>query len=403
MTILPLILGPIQALKDDDNIEDCDFHDLEVTWDADLNLLEIFLDCELRLSYTGDVVNNIFGGNPWVFWGFSGATGASNNHQEVCFEYTSFLDDLKDYTICPGGNVQLRAKEGFPIYQWEPPTGLSDPNISNPVASPDNTTEYTLNIWGECNRFFQEKVTVFVDGDSLSIYIGPDTTICEGELAFADASNDFYGTFFDWSNGSTESIVPLTESGVYEVTVSNFDCITTDRLNARVIPIPNIQFPEDTIACENEPFILDVTVDDGAYLWDNGKIGPFKNVGEAGTYIVEVSNRCGIDKDTIQVDFEPCPILSVPNVFSPNGDNNNDVIFVPKSEYIRKIESFQIFDRWGTLTYQALFFDPGDETVFWDGKLSGKTMPIGVYIYKIEATLLNGQSRLIYGDITLIR
>ena len=50
-----------------------------------------------------------------------------------------------DVTICSGGNVQLTGSGGS-IYVWSPGTGLSNPNIANPVASPAATTIYTLTV-----------------------------------------------------------------------------------------------------------------------------------------------------------------------------------------------------------------------------------------------------------------
>jgi large repetitive protein len=48
-----------------------------------------------------------------------------------------------DTTICNSGSAQLHGSGGL-IYQWSPATGLSDPNIANPVATPTATTTYTL-------------------------------------------------------------------------------------------------------------------------------------------------------------------------------------------------------------------------------------------------------------------
>ena len=39
------------------------------------------------ISYTGDIVNNIFGGNPMVYWGLTAATGGANNVQQFRFNY----------------------------------------------------------------------------------------------------------------------------------------------------------------------------------------------------------------------------------------------------------------------------------------------------------------------------
>jgi gliding motility-associated-like protein len=50
-----------------------------------------------------------------------------------------------DVTICQGDMVQLNGG-GSVFYQWSPSTGLDDPTIANPTASPVTTTAYTLTV-----------------------------------------------------------------------------------------------------------------------------------------------------------------------------------------------------------------------------------------------------------------
>ena len=51
----------------------------------------------------------------------------------------------RDTTICHGDSVQLGVTPCQGIaYSWQPTTGLSNPTISNPRASPHNTTSYYL-------------------------------------------------------------------------------------------------------------------------------------------------------------------------------------------------------------------------------------------------------------------
>ncbi len=51
-----------------------------------------------------------------------------------------------DDTICFGGSTQLHGTGGL-VYQWSPSTGLSNPNIANPIATPAVTTSYVLSAW----------------------------------------------------------------------------------------------------------------------------------------------------------------------------------------------------------------------------------------------------------------
>ncbi len=66
-----------------------------------------------------------------------------------------------DVDICAGSSTQLQASGGV-SYSWSPTTGLSNPNIANPIASPTETTVYTVTATGlgECLSLDQVTVTV---------------------------------------------------------------------------------------------------------------------------------------------------------------------------------------------------------------------------------------------------
>lgn len=77
--------------------------------------------------------------------------------------------------------------------------------------------------------------------------------------------------------------------------------------------------------------------------------------------------------------------IFIPNTFSPNGDDLNDIfkpslIFVNKEGYL-----FEIFDRWG-----GLVFKTNDPTLGWDGKSGGKNAPSGIYAYYLMYKSLDG-------------
>jgi len=91
--------------------------------------------------------------------------------------------------------------------------------------------------------------------------------------------------------------------------------------------------------------------------------------------------------------------LVVPNVFTPNGDNVNDLFFL-KATNLSNVE-ISIYDRWGHLVY-SLSTDKGQ--VAWDGKnQAGKELAEGVYFYTLKATGKDGMEYEKKGDITLLR
>lgn len=78
------LAGPVQASATSDNIEDCQWHVLRIQWDAVNKILYSFFDGVLRVQANIDMVSTIFNNDPNVFWGFSAATGGSNNLQQFC-------------------------------------------------------------------------------------------------------------------------------------------------------------------------------------------------------------------------------------------------------------------------------------------------------------------------------
>ncbi len=82
------LVGPIRI----PNIEDCERHPLQIVWDAPTQLLEVYLDEKLRASYKGDIVQEIFGGKPKVYWGITAATGRLSNDHQICIKRLVFAD-----------------------------------------------------------------------------------------------------------------------------------------------------------------------------------------------------------------------------------------------------------------------------------------------------------------------
>ncbi len=104
--------------------------------------------------------------------------------------------------------------------------------------------------------------------------------------------------------------------------------------------------------------------------------------------------------DTLQVIVIPnCnpEKVEVPNAFSPNNDDKNDVFDIvgPGAEATLNM---RIWNRWGQKVYDG----PGP----WDGKQNGKEAPSDVYIYRIVvgcAVAVDAVDREVKGDVTLLR
>jgi gliding motility-associated-like protein len=75
------IAGPVTVINGNDNIEDGNWHSLHIIWNAATKTLTTYVDGSLRLTAVKDFVTDVFSGNPMVYWGFTGSTGAEFNYQ----------------------------------------------------------------------------------------------------------------------------------------------------------------------------------------------------------------------------------------------------------------------------------------------------------------------------------
>jgi gliding motility-associated-like protein len=400
------LAGPINASPTSSNIEDCNDHELKVNWNADTKEMNIWFDCELRLSYTGDIVNEIFSGDPEVFWGFTAATGGANNRHEVCFKYTTFLDAIDDVVICPGGQFQLNIQGGLE-YNWTPSTGLSNPNIPNPIAFPEETTTYFVTVLDECQTAFFDTVTVFVDGDTVFFELGVDTIFCENAEFTLDATSSGDSSVeYQWSDGSTAPTLVPTSGGNYAVTVTIDDyCVADDRIFLDFIESPKVNIGPDLALCFGESVILDIDFQfDVNYLWHDGSTSTSFFVSEpGGVYSVVASNECGIDKDEVLVTYEDCEEIYFPNVFSPNEDGFNDKFLAFDGGDVEIIIDFQVFNRWGGLVYKTSNIKPNNFDFGWDGRIDGRQANSGVYTWKADVLFRNSVREIKTGTITLVR
>ncbi len=100
---------------------------------------------------------------------------------------------------------------------------------------------------------------------------------------------------------------------------------------------------------------------------------------------------------------EEGPSLGTPSAFSPNGDGNNDRWVPYNPGNAAQILDLKIFNRWGNLVFQQGLLDFDDPTLGWNGYFNGKLVNPDVYVYLVVYELLNGEQRVLTGDLTVIR
>ncbi len=140
------------------------------------------------------------------------------------------------------------------------------------------------------------------------------------------------------------------------------------------------------------------------YLWNDGSTTPALSTNRPGEFWVEITSACETVRHELEVVNDLLPIknnIYVPNAFSPNGDQVNDLFRAYINHDIIAYE-FQIFDRRG-----GKMFSTEDHFEGWDGTIKGKKAASGVYAWKMRITVTTcGGGRddgVFSGDFTLFR
>lgn len=217
-----------------------------------------------------------------------------------------------DTTLCLSSSVQLSASGGT-SYQWFPTTGLTNPNISNPVASPADTTIYSVIVTSvnNCKDTDQVKVNVITDTPADA---GPDKTICEGDSVLIGGTIQVpLGATIAWvpnmalsNNSVLNPKAAPSDTTTYILTINTAGgCIGTDTVTVNVNPIPLANAGNDTLICDGDTALLSAS-GGTTYQWSpasglsNTNISnPLAFPPSNTQYIVTVSaNNCS-KKDTI--------------------------------------------------------------------------------------------------------
>ncbi len=161
----------------------------------------------------------------------------------------------------------------------------------------------------------------------------------------------------------------------------------------------------DTL-CLGEEVTLTLTPYDETWEveWSTGDtdVGEITDSPEEDTeYIVTITdaNGCEIEVSLfLTVTLPTCTEDDVylPNAFSPNGDNVNDILLV-RSKFIDEME-LKIVNRWGQIVFQTT--DPAEG---WDGTYQGEELAPDAFAYWLRVTCINGTDYETQGNVSIIR
>jgi gliding motility-associated-like protein len=338
--------------------------------------------------------------------------------------------------ICSGNTAMLNITSPQPgyTYNWYgASTGgtllSTGTSYTTPVLTATTTYYIDATNGPGCISATRTPVTVTVNPLPASLPVN-GATICPGSNVILTAPSPQPGYTYTWhdaatggnllSTGITYTLTSVAaQTTVYLQSTSGSGCVGSSRSPVTVDIYTQLNTPVVTVS--------NVTTNSVTFTWNaiatatgyevstnNGASFQVPSSGNTGTTHT-ISGLQPLQSVSIIVralgtpacrNSEPSAIIPgttlgtnqvfVPNVFTPNGDGRNDVLYV-YGNYITSMK-FQVFNQWGELIFQST-----DKNIGWNGSFKNRFQPVGVYAYTLVAVLSDGTTVKKQGSINLVR
>lgn len=220
---------------------------------------------------------------------------SSSDIIRVTFNDLPAINAGADALICKGGNVRLNAT-GTGSFSWEPAGSLNNPFVPNPLATPGETTTYTVTLTDQWGCKNSDQVTVEVRTQPVAD-AGPDQVL---EFKF----------------NTRMAAAPLEKNQRGEWSVID---------------------GKASFSNKNDPAtrVSDLGIENNTFVW------------------TVTNEACPPSTDTVNIFVHN---LIIPTLITPNLDGNNDYFVIKGIETLGKT-SLVIFNRWGARVYEKDDYD----------------------------------------------
>ncbi|MCF6407183.1 PKD domain-containing protein [Chitinophaga filiformis] len=320
--------------------------------------------------------------------------------------------------VCLGKSTTLKA-DGGTAYEWTPALGLSSAQVPEPVATPDSSTTYLVTVTDANGCKNTDEVSIRV-AQPFRIQATPDTILCLGDVLPLWVSGTDHYVWKGEGLSATDSQFPtatIKAEGKYTFEVTGYDadgCFTHDTsLVVHVPALPTVNAGPDHTVMAGTPVPLSAQGSEDVVKWNwtppeylscTTCSNPEAIPNLSTNYMVEVENGYGckaIDAVFINVTCNKGAVF-LPNAFTPNKDGKNEW-FYPIGRGIKEVKWMRVYDRWGNLVFGRTSFQINTPAAGWDGMVKNQPVPIGTYVYAMEAMCEEGTSFLFRGVVTVIR
>ena len=320
--------------------------------------------------------------------------------------------------LCKGESLDINIEKAASV-KWTPSSYLNDSTSFHPHCKPATSIEYQVTAYNNLGCSTTQSIPVQVI-EKINATVSSDTAVCPNnkvQLSITTIDTSIIGAHFAWSpsqlldqsNIANPLAVMQDHDQVFKLIITSGLCIAdTESIHVHINPQPIIHASGGTTTNPNAEIPLTVaSAESLQYRWiakDSLSCHDCKNPIlyplESQTVNVIATNIYGcIANDSLLIQVTNCDptAIFVPNTFTPNGDGQNDKLYM-RSKTVHQLNYFRVFDRWG-----AVVFETTQNTDGWDGYINGALAQEGVYVYHIQGKCDNDYDVHTSGSITLIR
>lgn len=227
--------------------------------------------------------------------------------------------------------------------------------------------------------------------------------------------NNAIGSYtIEWNTVPPQTTTTITglPAGLYVCTLTDSIGVYTINAVVNVAPGPNAAFianPNPATVGSGAITFINQSTGANSFMWDFGdgttstEQFPAHTFGSVGEYVVWLfaENAWGCrDSFSMTIIINDIFTFYIPNAFSPNGDENNDVFMPYGISVDPDFYDMKIYDRWGKLVFHTSEFNTP-----WDGTVAGisrKEKMTAVYSYEITIKDYSGLIHEYRGKVTLL-
>jgi len=313
-------------------------------------------------------------------------------------ELTLNIEKGKD-SICIGTTVALTTTQKTGLNNATLTWRSGQIDVPNIYESPKKTTVYRVVLQDGCSDSVEKFATIFVHPPMYGKILSSDIK-CFGNNGFASITMNQAGPFkYLWNTIPPQTTANITApvSNVYKVNIINETTGCTYDTSANILGYPRIRAffttaPAGQCVYSSNALVKIINLSEGGKqgVWDYGDFTKelydeqsnpshlYQGDTDSYTITLRISNEGGCsDSFKVKICVLDTISLFIPDAFTPNDDETNDVFKIYSSS-LTKLE-VNIFNRWGEMVFQS-----NNPKFSWDGRYKGNLCPTDYYIYTIK-------------------